>query len=279
MWKKDSCHSNSNELGFTCFNTRSLENMKKLWNLKHPDMAIESNDSKEIWQAFKYIFRNSCKRESCWLNQNFLKNNIDATLIKRTFAPAFPDSWKKNPYEWLNGRDISNVMKQYEETYPDFEFLGPSPINYDTIVEDNECVWNDLCHFKLNDYLKRNIRVIGIVFNIDKHTKPGSHWIALIINTKKKEIYFFDSYGFRIHPKVNIFAKEVIRQGNLLHGEKCYRRFSNKIDHQLLTDSECGIYCLYVIIKEIEGENFHDLVKKRIPDGRIRKLRKLYFNY
>jgi len=279
MWKKDLCHANSSELGFTCFNRKLLEQMKQLWNIKHPDMSIDTNDSKEIWQAFKYIFRTSCKRESCWLNKHFLNFNLDTTLLKRSFAPAYPESWKKNPYQWLTGRDITHVMKQYEEKHSDFEFLGPSPINYDTIIEDSECVWNELCRFNLLDYLKRKIRIIGIIFNIDKHTKKGSHWISLIIDTNKGELYFFDSYGFRIHPKVNSFAKDVIKQSKLIDHVKDFKRYSNTIDHQLITDSECGIYCLYIIINLIKGEDFHKLVSKRIPDGRIRNLRKVYFNY
>ena len=47
-------------------------------------------------------------------------------------------------------------MKQYEKKYNNFRFLGPSPINYDYLIYDNECVWNELCNLlfkKLNDLI------------------------------------------------------------------------------------------------------------------------------
>ena len=40
-------------------------------------------------------------------------------------------------------------MKQYENVYKCFEFLGPSPIDYDTHMHNGDCVWEDLCEFNL----------------------------------------------------------------------------------------------------------------------------------
>ena len=51
-----------------------------------------------------------------------------------------PESWKKKPNEWLSSVDITKVMKQYGSAYRDFEFLGPSPIDYDTHKYNGECV-------------------------------------------------------------------------------------------------------------------------------------------
>ena len=36
----------------------------------------------------------------------------------------------KNKNTWLNSLDISRVMKQYEDNYKNFRFLGPSPIDF-----------------------------------------------------------------------------------------------------------------------------------------------------
>ena len=47
--------------------------------------------------------------------------------------------------------DILNVMKQYEHIYPNFEFIGPSPIDYDTHLSYGECVWEELCKFNLQN--------------------------------------------------------------------------------------------------------------------------------
>ena len=31
---------------------------------------------------------------------------------------------------------------------------------------------------------------IGIVFNLDKHNQPGSHWVALYTDLKANQVYF-----------------------------------------------------------------------------------------
>ena len=76
-------------------------------------------------------------------------NIYDSSIKNNTFAPTQPNVWKKKPNEWLTSIDILNVMKQYEDKYDDFEFLGPSPIDFDTHKMHGECVWDELCKFSL----------------------------------------------------------------------------------------------------------------------------------
>ena len=278
QWVKDKCSANTSDLGFTCYSKESLEKIKKIWNKRHPDNKIEFNNSKEIWLDLRNKFKKSCNREMCWLRTQIIKNDIDRTLLENTFAPIQPESWKSNPREWLDSDNITDVMKQYEKKYPYFDFIGPTPIDYDTILEDNECVWNDMCKFNLNQCIDRGIKKIGIIFNLDKHDKGGSHWVCLFIDIPKEEIYFFDSYGFRIHPGVNKFSKMVIKQSVNSPYTNKFVRYSNSIEHQTVTDSECGIYCLYIIIELLKGADFQKLVSKRIPDKKMLQMRKIFFN-
>ncbi len=53
-----------------------------------------------------------------------------AVVAADTFAPEAPTSWNHDPHEWLTSDDIEIVMRQYEDKFPAFEFLGPSPIDY-----------------------------------------------------------------------------------------------------------------------------------------------------
>jgi hypothetical protein len=278
-WITDKCSANISNLGFTCYDKTGLDLLKQKWNKRHPDNQIETNDVKQIWEELKHKFKKSCKRESCWLRQNFIKHNVDRTMLEETFAPKTPITWQKNPKEWLDSDNITDVMKQYEKKYPTFEFIGPTPIDYDKILEQNECVWNDLCKFNLNKQIERGIKHIGIIFNLDKHDQGGSHWVCLHIDIRKGEIYFFDSYGFRIHPGVNRFSKMVIQQSKNSPYTKTFKRISNDVEHQMVTDSECGVYCLYIIIELLKGVEFTKLVSKRISDTKMVNMRKVYFNH
>ena len=140
-------------LGYTCYSSTSLHKMKSIWNKKHPDLKINSNNPKTIWENLRFIFQKTCKKESCWLKHKCLNENISLDTKSNTFAPKAPEEWKAKPDEWLSSIEIMEVMKQYEKSYQCFEFIGPSPIDYDKHLSYGECVWEELCKFSLKDNL------------------------------------------------------------------------------------------------------------------------------
>ena len=40
---------------------------------------------------------------------------------------------------------------------------------------------------------KLNKTRLGIVYNLDTHNKPGSHWVSVSSNFLEPSIYYFDS--------------------------------------------------------------------------------------
>ena len=274
---KCSPKTKSDTLPYTCYTKKGLHKIKNIWNKKHPDRKITSNRPRNIWRSLQYVLSKSCNKESCWLKHKCIKENIDLETKEYTFAPEAPKEWEENPNEWLTSIDILEVMKQYEKTYKCFDFIGPSPIDYDKHVAYGECVWEELCEFSLLKQIKEGKTKIGIVFNLDPHHKPGSHWVAMFINTKKREIYYLDSYGEKIPRQINKFANRVKKQSLKIGNKKEYKLISNKRRHQF-SESECGMYSLYFIIQMLKGITFKKFVSKRIKDKYMVKLRKIYFN-
>ena len=273
---KDMCSPKlkGNKVENTCYNKKSLLKMKKIWNMKHPGMKIMSKEPGEILKELDMRMNNSCKRESCWLNHLYEDNKLKKKQYDENFAPVQPKSWSKNPNEWLSSTDIINVMKQRERMCKRFEFIGPSPIDYDTHTLFGECVWEELCEFNLKDMIDRGIYKVGIIFNLDPHDKPGSHWVCVFIHIKKKYVYWFDSYGEKPEKQIKKFMNMVLNQASKL-GLK-YKYLENKVEHQR-SDSECGMYCLFVIIKLLEGKS-PSYFNKRIKDRLVMNLRNKYFN-
>ena len=275
--RKDKCapKSSSDKLKFTCYSPEALHEIKELWNARHPDQLISSNDSESIWKSLRAYMGVACKRESCWLRQNFIRTGLDPELLNYTFAPPKPAEWTKNPNTWLSSVDIGAVMKQFEYAYPCFEFLGPSPIDYDTHKSRGQCVWDELCKFSLREQIDNGKTKIGIIFNLDQHYKGGSHWVAMFVDCKKKVIYYFDSYGDKMPKQIEKFAKLVQEQSTRISGR--YEIRVNKKRHQY-GDSECGMYCLYFITHMLKGKPASFFDKSSIPDIDMEKLRKKLFN-
>ena len=268
-----------NDNNFSCYTSEDLKNLKKAWNIRHSDDLITSDDPKKIWTSLKDRLHNVCNKESCWLRQNFASSEIGTELLN-SFAPQQPKSWKKEPYEWLTTTDIQNVMRQYEDAYDDFEFIGPSPIDYDIKV-NNQCVWPELCNFNIEEKFLNGINKIGIMFNLDTHDEPGSHWVVLYVELSKREIYYFDStksYKREIPKEIIKFIDELNNDTETLFKFKLDFAYNNKIEHQK-QNTECGIYCIYFITQLLTNKKvWKDFIDERIPDAEMKKFRNIFFN-
>lgn len=274
--RKEQCSPkpNGEELDFTCYSKSSIHMLKESWNLRHPDSAITSNEPREIWNQLKYLMRNTCNKESCWLRHQCIKHDLPHGIYLDNFSPKQPKEWKSKPTTWLTSIDIEKVMQQYEKKYSDFRFLGPSPIDYDQRKMFNQCVWEELCRFQLLDYKNKGITKIGVIFNLDPHTEDGSHWVALFINLKKRTVYYFDSYGDPPHKQITKFRKTVQKQAAHLGIKLKYKLLKKRHQYK---NSECGMYCLYFIIKMLEGKPV-EFFDKRIDDDYMVKMRNKFFN-
>ena len=273
---KAKCGARNTDTNYTCYDSETLHKLKTLWNARHPDAKIQTQDDKEIWKALKENMSNVCNTEKCWLRQNFSKHNISEDLRLYTFAPNSPKSWLDNPNEWLSSVDIEKVMKQYEEKHPNFVFLGPSPIDFDTHMNDDECVWKELCEFDLKDYLQKNKTKFGFIFNTDPHYSSGSHWISMFLDTNKKFIFFFDSTGEKPQKEITALIRRIQSQANDM--DMTVKKIINHKSHQK-GDSECGMYCLHMIISLLENKhepNYYS--KEKITDKEMEYLRDIYFN-
>ena len=272
------CSPKHQDNDFTCYSNESLFKLKSLWNARHPDVLITSNEPREIWESLKQRLKNVCNKESCWLKQNFASSGLDKEMLMYTFAPKSPDDWKKNPNEWLNSIDIENVMKQYEKEFPYFDFIGAAPIDFDSPKMYGECVWEELCHFDLRVSIRNGKNKIGFVFNTDPHYLSGSHWISMFVSLKQNNryIFFFDSTGTPPPKEVKRLINKIKQQGKALGIN--FRYIENKKHHQK-KPTECGMYALFMIINLLrETMKPEDFIVDVFPDEQMEKFRKLYFN-
>ena len=263
---------------FSCYTNKSLYKLRDLWNARHPDVKITSNSPKEIHRFISEKLSGICNKESCWLKQKSEFGPLQSDMAD-SFAPESPAEWKKNPNEWLSSIDIMNVMKQYEKAYKCFDFIGPTPIDFDTRKLYGECVWDELCNFSLEEQIKNGKTKIGIIFNTDPHNKPGQHWISMFINIKKKKIFFFDSTGDKPVAQIMALVNRIKEQGLKLNKKINFKFDSNEgIEHQY-GNTECGVYSLYFIVHMLEDKMTEHYLKTHIlKDDYINKFRHIYFN-
>lgn len=269
----------------SCLTYEDATKIKNKWNSRSGEnRKIDYLPGNDIISRL-YEYNQKCIDDMCVINHVYSddKNNDELTELKERFAPFAPETWKKNPNTWLTSSDIRNVLNQYEKVYDNFEFIGPSAIDWYNKRDDK----SDFVCNRLNELNVSNMKdKTGIVFNLDEHNKGGSHWVAMYVNNAdpvNKYFYFFDSQGYRCPVRIKKLFHKCKEHCNFYNpsGDKVKTHFiSNENYVHQKQDTECGVYCIYFIIHMIQNGDysvFRDK-KKLVRDKVMQRYRKKYFN-
>jgi hypothetical protein len=253
-----------------CIPQTVLDEVAKILNVSATRSSIES--ALKVEPKHEYSFVKALPFDDSKKNQ----------ILKEYVRPKQPDDWKSDPDKWLNSLDIDNVMNQYEEAYSEFEFMGPFPIDFsapDPYKKDGKCLIQEICELRVDEAIKQGTKYIGIIYNLDPHHKGGSHWVALFINLVKHETNYFDSYGnsapnikgIQVPQQIQTFMRWIKTQDPSMN----LQYNGNRWQYQ---NSECGMFCLYFIIRMLMGDDFKTFVKYRPPDSFMLDLRDWLFS-
>lgn len=264
----------------TCFTDDMVLHMANAYNAyvqeKMPSMKPVhiSNNKMQILKQLLERFDEVCHGDQvCLTKQDFMNSIImndhrqgsaAEAFRNRAFRPVLPNK----PTEWLSTTDINNIMKQYENVYPDFLFAGAVP---------RDCTHLDFCSLNKLHYptlYQKGIRRIGTVFNMDEYGKGGSHWVALYIDIAKGVVAYVDSAGSKPPREV----VDHINKYKKFHSEKFGKEPQVKINTKRYQydSSECSIYSCHFIIKSLEGRSLEDYVMDPLQFKEINACRNVY---
>jgi hypothetical protein len=255
----------------SCYSKDSLLKISNIWNknnLKNK-IKIENQSRKKLWNQIQKNLNIVCKKdEYCWKKQDFIKKINDINIDMYTFKPDYPKAWMRNENTWLNTYDIYYVMKQYEKANKDFIFLGPIPSDCPIKIK---C---ELSNLDLINMKKNNINKIGIIYNLDVSSGPGTHWVGMYIDNKNNEINYYDSYGNKPTSLINKFIISLVSKYNLNNYSPTI--IYNDKRHQF-GGSECGMFSINFILERLHGTTMYDISQSDIPDNKMLYLRKLLY--
>ena len=125
--------------------------------------------------------------------------------------------------------------------------------------------------------LKKNkINKIGLIYNLDVSSGPGTHWVAIYIDNKDNEINYYDSYGSEPIKLINDFIFQLDNKYKKLGYNP--KIIYNDKRHQY-GGSECGMFSINFILERINDVNMYEIYKRKISDVKMNNLRKLLYKY
>jgi len=278
----------------SCFDKETLIRIADSWNrfhIKNQIMNTRKISHRKLWNEINDRFMPICGRgkEVCWIDKLNLKNE---SRIKSALRPEMPSEWVNNPHTWLTNFNIEDVMKQYENAYSNFKFLGVYPVDFRSQAynTDNTCLYQETCSIDMKKDLEKGIQYIGMIVNLDKYNESGSHWVALFMcidpNEKCFGTYFYDSYAGPPPTEVQDFMNDMEKQGNSFAKTlKVRRKFKNEYNHKRhqYGNSECGMFSMVFIVRWLSfleknnATTLTDIVSPKITDEDVFKLRELFF--
>lgn len=284
-FKKEHCSLKNCDKNDSCLDNSLLLKIGNILNEYHKaDININNSRKmlhKEISDKISQI--SSCESERCWLTIQEIIRHLspeELKLFKNSFKPQMPASWKKKPNEWLSTSNIDDVLNQMVNKYPKFHSYGALPMDFEKKEMEGTCISGNLCNIDLREHFRNQKHNIGIVFNLDNHDEPGSHWTAMYVELepccrKEPSAYYFDSVGTKPTKEVHKLVSKLKDQYKSIKNKELEFLY-NDIPHQR-KDTECGIYCLHFLETMLKGTDFDDYIQNKRGDEYMQKFRSYFF--
>lgn len=257
--------SNSDQM-YTCLSLEELQLIANDFNQTVNRQAIRLKQSKSaLYKDIRKHLATYCgdnnNYEYCWVEQKFISHNTKSKLSS-ALRPKKPLEWYKNKYTWLNTLDILDVMKQYEQHYGDFRFMGVYPIDFQSTYPDepSRCIGKVFCTFDVYTHvLNEGSTRFALVLNLDHHDEPGSHWVSIYCNLDPSKlnfgIYYYDSVATEPPPEVVAFMNQVQKQVTERQDKKSkHAKFEvayNRVQKQT-ENSECGVFSMVFLTQMLK---------------------------
>lgn len=265
----------------TCYSHDELRELCAAYNrtTRGEKINVDGASPDDLLSALKEKLGPLCDTERCWASLGILPGDAEKRL-ENNFAPLKPESWNRNPTEWLSNHDIEVAIARHTARHKDFRLLGVFPMDFMDNDASGKCV-SSLCGFRADELSRRGTRRAAIVLNTDKHTESGQHWVSVFIHAcpddRRYGVYFFDSTGRPPTAEVDNFSNMVVEQLKGAFGETPEPVYSFNDRTQQKANTECGIFCVHFVMKMLGGCGFRKVCSTIGDDVKMIKLRSELF--
>lgn len=216
--------SESPDTAVTCYSLGELRQIARNVNRRHGSSSLIPGADRlslaKLHARLKEVLMAECDTERCWAERY---NPSSST----SFVPLMPGSWvdarsgRIKP-EWLSNEDIEDSVRNDTLHLPHFRFLGVLPIDFASFSPSGECVFKESCRLDVSPLARSGITQIAMVFNLDRHDQPGSHWTALFsvldASDPRFGFYYFDSTAAKPPQEIEALYDRFLSQLEAVYG-------------------------------------------------------------
>lgn len=274
--------------GPVCSDAKALNVLKQVVRSYNPEIET-GGDPVSIVELAKGVTQ--CETEECALIRAAKKHPEHEDIVDETIRDRFKVSGPGDSTDWLNNVNIDDVLEQFCRKYPRTYHVYFQMINFveQRLAPGKKALKNISL---VNDVLGSGKNVMCVVINTDRIGNSGIHWFCLFVDMRPAgtendpfTIEYFNSSGQMARSEVTQWMHKAERElesadnpnvpGTKYHTK---RVTAATVQHQIDTDSECGVYALYYIWRRLRGAPISEF-SVRIPDQEMINFRpKLFKN-
>lgn len=187
----------------SCLSKGSLLKIVELWNYNNPKDTLKYSEDESANDMYAKVFafmkqKLNCTDEICWLDhvvpETSKHRGVRQSLLS-LYRPKQPDRFKEKHNAWWSTSQINSVIEPYRYAFP-FYWCGVVPLDFKDQRAVNICLSREACSVDMKQLVDHGCCVIGAIFNLDYSWETGSHWVAGMVDIKRGDVCFFDSYGY-----------------------------------------------------------------------------------
>lgn len=219
-----------------------------------------SGSTAELWEALRERMP-QCEDELCWLRLTPNLSSAAREDLVENFKPPIP----RGADTWLTTTDIDRVMQQYTRIFDNFVWLGAHPVDFQTVSPETVGPAAILRRMKRKRYA-------ALVLNMDPHDQPGSHWVAVLLDKKRRVVEYFDSLADPAPPEIDSLVRGLSEASG-----KRWKLRTNSVAHQR-ENNECGVYAIHFLVRRLAGDQFRRVSRDVIRDAEMNAMRPVFFD-
>ena len=233
-----------------------------------------------------------CDTEACVLKSDEVEAAANTTSIKKELRQSLRRTRQEGPsnnLDLLNNNDIDGVLDRLSDVHQDFYHMNFQMIDF-AGEKNNNGTWrvvkgitidpSDLGVINISrDVIDAGYKTFGVVMNTDRRWRGGIHWFALFCDFRISPftVEYFNSSGLKPVHQIDAWMTKTVNALNEIKGYKAIPIVLSGVQHQIETDSECGLYSIYYIWRRLNGFAGSEFQAVRIPDALMTEFRKHCF--
>ncbi len=248
-----------------------IETIKEVYKFIKKKTNDDTRNASMVIEKAKELTK--CATEECALKKIAQEQPSATHAVNKTISTNMKLNGPADSTKLLNNENIDKIIAQFTTRHPNLYHMHFHMLDFD--VHNKPLHTIDM----IKDVINKGKDTFCCVLNTDKYGNGGIHWFCIFCDFRTKgshidpfTIEYFNSSGNKPLKSVGEWMVRIKYKIEEIDTYNVSIVNATPIRHQIETETECGVYCLYFIHKRLNNTPI-SLFANRIKDSEMVEFR------